>query len=117
MLTKELDISALTEIFETIFDLEGATRAVDSVISEQQIRLIHELEKTLSALWMGVSNQVEVSDQENGLLKRIQEMIGSLRHGLMEIESGVTYKSSFFSGYGALFAKRSLFRLGKKAGR
>ncbi len=101
MISKELDLSALTEIFETIFDLESASRAVDRVISEQQVRLVHELEKTLSALWMGLCAQPEKSEQENALIKKLQEMMSGLRHGLIEND-----KPSFFSAGGSLFAKR-----------
>ncbi|MDP1573646.1 MAG: hypothetical protein Q8L78_01740 [Coxiellaceae bacterium] len=109
VISKELDLSVIIEFFESLFDIESPSPAAEIVLTEQKVRLVHELEKTLSVVWSAVSGNPHPSAEECDLLNKLQEMVGSLRHGMFESATSL-HQPSLFSGYSTIFRKRSSVR-------
>ena len=109
VISKELDLSVLVEFFESLFDVESPTPTAEAVLIDQKLRLVQELEKTLSVVGSAVNGCSQPSPEDTDLLKKLQEMVGSLRHGMIELGPSL-HQPSLFSGCSTIFGKRSTMR-------
>jgi len=110
VISKELDLSVLVEFFESLFDVESPSPTAEFVLAEQKLRLVQELEKTLSVVGAAVRGSAQPSPEDTDLLKKLQEMVSSLRHGIFELGALSSHQPSLFSGCSTVFGKRSALR-------